>query len=568
MSRFQGIAGQARNDKLNIIYLILSNMKRMIFLMLALLMLSIASMNAQVTIGSTEDPHPGAVLDLQSSNKGLKLPTVSLDDVTEFKLSDKPADAASATGMMIYNDNEAAVGGSGKGIYVWEGQWIFAGKSAPVENPVTGIEISSEEGAAAVDANSTLKLTATVEPENASNPTLNWTVIYNPATTAGTAVIDQTGLVTALRPGNVTVRASATDGSGVYRDFTFTVRPTEAVTNTNIPVSNIKIKSAGNTAIVNAGSTLQLTATVEPDNASNPALNWAVIYDPATTAGKATIDQAGLITGVKPGGVTVRATATDGSGAYRNFAFTVMPTGSVESINITAEDNITTIEVGRLVQLTATVEPESAQPTVIWSMDSDDSAFASVSLTGIVTGLAEGWATIRATAQDGSGVSGEIEIEIVSGIPQQTTPVQIGEHTYQTYNYNGVTWMVEYSQEGDWSADHWGNYSDRKGYYYTWEQANAGACPDGWRLPTITQVQTLFAFVVSDQATEFEKSFWLPIDHRTGCFQNNAWTQWHEYINLWTSSPLYIVFLRPDNSYSGGQQSSTSHLYTVRCIHY
>jgi hypothetical protein len=62
-------------------------MKKMMFLMLTLLIGSAASMNAQVTIGSDENPHSGAILDLQSANLGLKLPNVALDnDLTVFGL--------------------------------------------------------------------------------------------------------------------------------------------------------------------------------------------------------------------------------------------------------------------------------------------------------------------------------------------------------------------------------------------------------------------------------------------------------------------------------------------------
>jgi hypothetical protein len=61
--------------------------QKMMFLMLMLLMLSTASVNAQVTIGSTADPHAGAVLDLQSTTQGLKLPNVALNsDLTQFVL--------------------------------------------------------------------------------------------------------------------------------------------------------------------------------------------------------------------------------------------------------------------------------------------------------------------------------------------------------------------------------------------------------------------------------------------------------------------------------------------------
>jgi hypothetical protein len=93
-------------------------MKKNLFLMLTLIILSAASMNAQVTIGSTDDPHSGAILDLQSTTQGLKLPTVPITDLATFGL---PLEGTStlrgAIGMVVYN----TFSGTGAGLYVWTG---------------------------------------------------------------------------------------------------------------------------------------------------------------------------------------------------------------------------------------------------------------------------------------------------------------------------------------------------------------------------------------------------------------------------------------------------------------
>ncbi len=94
-------------------------MRKMIYLMLALLMIGAVSMNAQVTIGSQNDPHTGAVLDLQSTNKGLLLPNVSLQNVNS--LNPLTGDLQKAKGMIVYNTNPDVVNGSGVGLYIWDG---------------------------------------------------------------------------------------------------------------------------------------------------------------------------------------------------------------------------------------------------------------------------------------------------------------------------------------------------------------------------------------------------------------------------------------------------------------
>jgi hypothetical protein len=75
-------------------------MKKIFFLMLTLLIMSVASMNAQVLIGGdgTGNPDPAAVLELRSSNQGFLLPRVALTSTAD------PAPlAAFVNGMMVYN---------------------------------------------------------------------------------------------------------------------------------------------------------------------------------------------------------------------------------------------------------------------------------------------------------------------------------------------------------------------------------------------------------------------------------------------------------------------------------
>ncbi|GHS98569.1 hypothetical protein FACS189421_07390 [Bacteroidia bacterium] len=105
-------------------------MKKMIFLVLTLLTLSAASMNAQVTIGADTDPHAGAVLDLKSTTQGLKLPAVSLSDVNTFQLDGDPTQAI---GMTVYNTNYNVTGWKGVGLYTWTGSVWTTAQPDPAE---------------------------------------------------------------------------------------------------------------------------------------------------------------------------------------------------------------------------------------------------------------------------------------------------------------------------------------------------------------------------------------------------------------------------------------------------
>jgi hypothetical protein len=91
---------------------------------------------------------------------------------------------------------------------------------------------------------------------------------------------------------DVAINAGATAGAG------------------NVDVTTINLTSAGNAITVATNNTLQITAEVLPNNASNQDVTWSVING----AGTASIDQNGLLTGLTVGLVTVKATADDGSG--------------------------------------------------------------------------------------------------------------------------------------------------------------------------------------------------------------------------------------------------------------
>jgi uncharacterized protein (TIGR02145 family) len=101
--------------------------KKTVLLVLAFIMMSVASVNAQVIIGGngTDDPHAGAVLDLSPLGKqklGLLLPGVELtNDAADFVLGDGEVsgeEKTAATGMLVYNTADVL---TGPGLYVWDG---------------------------------------------------------------------------------------------------------------------------------------------------------------------------------------------------------------------------------------------------------------------------------------------------------------------------------------------------------------------------------------------------------------------------------------------------------------
>jgi uncharacterized protein YjdB len=281
-------------------------MKKMMFLMLTLLIMGAASMNAQVligeTIGSEDTPHPGAILDLRSSNLGLKLPVVYLSDVNSFQVADE-GDQTDGAGLVIFNSNEAAFGGLGTGIYVWNGsKWMFSGLNNPAANPVTSIEVIGNDD---VDSGSLGAYGAAIQPADATNRDVIWTVI--PETGSGS--ISSYGIFTGGKEGTVSIRATAADGSGVYGEKQVTVNHVDK------QITFINLSSASGEPTLGSCDKLQINAAITPEDATLPNLKWSI--SESTPAGAASVNAAtGLVTAIKGGTVTVRATALDGSSTY------------------------------------------------------------------------------------------------------------------------------------------------------------------------------------------------------------------------------------------------------------
>ena len=152
-------------------------------------------------------------------------------------------------------------------------------------------------------SNGSLQVNEAVFPANATNKTVNWSLVNN----TGQATINSTGLVTAVKSGTVTARATAKDGSGVYGTLDITILGPE------VPVLSITIVGVnGISTITNNSMKLQLNAAVFPVNATDKTVTWTLDKG----VGKATINSTGLLTAIDKGSVVVKATANDGSGTY------------------------------------------------------------------------------------------------------------------------------------------------------------------------------------------------------------------------------------------------------------
>ena len=258
---------------------------------------------------------------------------------------------------------------------------------------VSAITLNSTE--ATLTEGETMQLTATVSPANATNTDLVW---YS--SDEAVATVSTSGLVTAVAAGTAVIGAKANDGSGVEALCSITVEPKVYLVAT-ITLSNTE-------ATILEGETLQLSATVSPDNATNPSLTWT-----SSNAEVATVDESGVVTAVSAGESVITVKANDGSEVQATCQVTVEKAIVLVNeivLNVTEK----TLNVGDSLQLTATVSPaDASDPTFSWS--TSDSLVAIVGADGLVTALTPGEVVITATANDASGISASCTLTILNG---------------------------------------------------------------------------------------------------------------------------------------------------------
>lgn len=279
--------------------------------------------------------------------------------------------------------------------------------------PVSSIEVTSD--VAQVMKSNTLQMSAIVDPEFSADKTVSWSVENG----TGAASITQAGLLTGTQIGKVTVKATANDGSGVFGTKQIEIMP--------LLVSNIAVKSSEDKDTVAKNATLQMSVEVLPSDADEKRVTWSV----TNGTGSATIDQSGVLTGISVGKVTVKATARDNSGEFGTKEIEVTSL-LVNSITVTCASD--TVMIGKTLQIGATVLPEeSDNKDITWSVEAGTGE-ATIDSSGLLTGVSAGTVTVKATAQDGSGISGSKIFTVISLEPPTASSASA------SYNSINISW--------------------------------------------------------------------------------------------------------------------------------
>ncbi len=271
---------------------------------------------------------------------------------------------------------------------------------APEEVKVTAVSVSPSSVALKVDGASA-QVSASVQPENATNKNVTWTSSNMAVATVAN------GLITPVAAGTCTVTATAADGSGVSGSVTVTVTEPEPA---EVKVTAVSV-SPSSVALKVDGASAQISASVQPENATNKNVTWT-----SSNTAVATVVN-GLITPVAAGTCTVTATAADGSGVSGSVTVTVNEPEppKVPVTGIALDRKAVTINAGDSHQMKATVAPENAtNKNVTWS--SSDANVATVDANGLIQAVGGGSCTVTATAADGSGVHADVQVTVIQPV--------------------------------------------------------------------------------------------------------------------------------------------------------
>lgn len=277
--------------------------------------------------------------------------------------------------------------------------------------PVSGIKL--DKSSLSLEIGEKATLTATIAPSDATNKSITWSSANQNIATVNNGVVE------GVAAGETTITAKTVDGG-----FTATI-PVKVVPE-RVPVEGIDITY---TRVIKEGQEGEITICFSPRNATNTNATITLSApDVLSVEYKGSSQNPMLpsswpcytVKGLKAGMCNVKAVSEDGGFEYE-CTITVVEDTKVKVQNISLVVSKSEVKVGYMVRATATISPENAEnKEVTWS--SSDTKIARVQAVAgknnavDVIGVSEGWVTITATAKDGSGVKGEIEILVLEPI--------------------------------------------------------------------------------------------------------------------------------------------------------
>ncbi len=273
---------------------------------------------------------------------------------------------------------------------------VACGDSTTDPDPEVVDRVQVSPATSTIEIGATVQLNITVTGDRGSTltgRTANW------SSSSGAATVSSGGFVTGVSVGQATITATV---SGVAGTAVVNVIPP--------PVASVDVQPSTQTIFV--GDAVQVAAT--PRAQSGAEVTGATVTWTSQQPGVATVDNTGRVTGVAPGQATIDATSQGITGSA-TITVEAVPVATVE---ITPD--ATTLAVGQTTALSAAPLTGAGEAVVgcqiTWSVD--NTAIASISAAGDVTGGAAGTATATAAADCGPAGTAQGTADVTVVLPR------------------------------------------------------------------------------------------------------------------------------------------------------
>jgi endoglucanase len=239
------------------------------------------------------------------------------------------------------------------------------------------------------------------------------------SSSTGVATVNTSGVVTGVAAGTATISYTATTSCG-------TASATKTVTVSATPGAG----SLTGTATVCSGSTTALTVSGGATGGT-----WS-----STATGVATVNTSGVVTGVAAGTATISYTVTNSCGT----------TAATKVVTVNAATSAGTISGGSSVAMGTTITLTNSVSGGAWS--SSSTGVASVSSSGVVTGVTAGTATISYVVAGSCGTATATRAVTVTGTGGMLSSGRIPIEAKRWYQLNNCSNGLEGLFDGVTSA--------------------------------------------------------------------------------------------------------------------
>ena len=204
------------------------------------------------------------------------------------------------------------------------------------------------------------------------------------------------------------LQAIAEDGQTTILSQTATAKAAPE----SLPTVPTKIAFANKSEDVFEGGTFDLPMVIAPLGVTKAALGYT-----SGNENVATVDAAGVVTGVKKGKATISASFVGADGKKLSAKVTVQVLRPVAQVELNWTEHV--LAVGKKVSVRATVSPASANDRSVTYTSSDES-IATVDKNGSIKGLKAGTCVITAASTSNPEITAVCQLTVVVPVSKMT----------------------------------------------------------------------------------------------------------------------------------------------------